>query len=139
MEPTASRQQLTKQRARYGVRGVCDHSERSSRQVQPGGVGGHYRHGLVGESLSQDLPSAGVQLDSDHLCARGHQMGGEGAVSGTDVEHQLTRLDGGRVDDPCRPAVREPVPSPELLWGMTRLLGTGRWPSNPAGHGGPSP
>ncbi len=138
-QATSLRQQLAKQRARHGVRRVRDHSELSLGQVQSCGVGGHDSHGLVGEALAQDLPSAGVQLDSDHLRARGHQMVGKGAVSGTDVEDQLAGLDGGGLDDPCRPVVREPVPSPELLLRRSSLPVLARGPSLAAGHGGPSP
>ena len=53
-----------------------------------------------------------MPLYGDYLRARDHQLGGEGAVSSADIEHQLTGPYVGRVDDAPRPVVSETVPSP---------------------------
>jgi hypothetical protein len=53
-----------------------------------------------------------MQLDGYDLRAAGQQMRGDRAGSGADVEDKVARLDARRCDQPGRPLVSEPMPSP---------------------------
>jgi hypothetical protein len=86
-------------------RRVGHHAEGSSGQPQAPDVGAHDRHRRPGEALAQQRQATWVELDRDHPCARGHEMGGQRSGAGPDVEDEVAGRDASVSDDPLGPPV----------------------------------
>ena len=123
-QPGARRAQQAEQAGRDPVRRAGHDPERPTGQPQAGGVRVH--DGDLGQLMTEPFSARRVQLDRDDPGTRPNQGCGERALARPDVKNELAGADPGLRDDPRRPLMIEPVPSP----GPARRPGGG-------GHGGP--
>lgn len=111
-ELTAGREKPAHQRSADAERGVGHDMERAPREAKVGGIGLHDRDRGTREPLAKMLRAARMQLDGDDSRASRDQSGRERAGPGADVDDEITRSDGGLLDEQPRPVVSELMPAP---------------------------
>jgi hypothetical protein len=122
-EPAARSEQATDQCCRDGKRGIGHDPERPPRQSQVGRVRHDDDDAGAPEPVAQKSRPPLVQLDRHDASSGVDERQRERAVAGSDVEHELTRSNGGILDHERRPTAIELVEPPPC--------------GAPTGHGGP--
>jgi hypothetical protein len=122
-EPAARSEQATDQRGRDGERGIGHDPERLAWQAKVSCVRHDDDDAGAPEPVAQKGRPRLVQFDRHDACPGVDKWQRERAVAGSDVEHELTRSDGGVLDQESRPPAIELVEPPPC--------------GGPPGHGGP--
>jgi hypothetical protein len=95
-----------------GERRVGHHVERALWQPQLGRVALDHLHLPVGEASAEVIGPARVELHGEHARTSLHEVTGDRAGAGADVEDEVAGLDVRTRDETSRPVVSEAVPTP---------------------------
>jgi hypothetical protein len=95
-------QQPGADRLGQGPRRVGDDAERAPGQPDVGDVGAHDRHRRGGEAVTEDPDALRVQLDRDDAGAGIEECRRQRAVTGAEIDDEVTGADAGATHDVAR-------------------------------------